>query len=677
MLYSAKCFAAAMLALYIALALDLPRPFWAVLTTYVVANPLSGVVRSKALYRVLGTIGGAVMTVFLVPRFANSPELLSLALAGWVGLCLYISLLDRTPRAYVFMLAGYSAALIGFPSAADPANVFATALARVEEITIGIVCATVVHSLIIPQSLGPVLLARVDRAIQDAQSWMADVIGNTTSEAGSRARRTLAAEISEIRVTATHLPFDTSHLRWTGNLLHALQDRLTSMVPLLLAIEDRLAALQQVDAGRTTLQWRTLLDDIAAWIQQGNAADPLQADRLQAAIAQLAPVLGPQASWSALLQINLATRLQALIDACREGISLRAQIDITLHGGAPDVPYRLPAQSPAVLHVDRGLALRSAFTAMAAILFCCAFWIVTAWPSGSAAPMMAAIFCSFYAAQDDPVPNIRLFLNYTVLSIPISAIYVLVAVPAVHSFEMLVLVLAPVFLILGIYAGRPATTAKAVVLIFGVAGTLALHDTGSLELAPFANSMLAQIAGYGAAALFSALLRSVTPASAVLRLRRAVRSELVSIGASRRAPELVTVSVRMLDRIGLLTPRLASSGGAEAGALDTLGDLRVGLNMVQLRQLESSLTAEGITLTPLMRDLSAHFRREPGQERSIAPALLDCIDATLRQVCKAAAGTVRLQAATSLTSLRRDLFAASAPYQPALGAMATPAGASS
>jgi uncharacterized membrane protein YccC len=40
--------------------------------------------------------------------------LLSLALACWVGLCLYVSLLDRTPRSYVFMLAGYTAGLIGF-----------------------------------------------------------------------------------------------------------------------------------------------------------------------------------------------------------------------------------------------------------------------------------------------------------------------------------------------------------------------------------------------------------------------------------------------------------------------------------------------------------------------------------------------------------------------------------
>ncbi|HEU4375136.1 MAG TPA: FUSC family protein, partial [Telluria sp.] len=102
MIFSLKCFAASLLALYLAMRMGLPRPFWAMMTTYVVASPLSGSVRSKAVYRFSGTLVGSVATVFMVPRLANAPELLSLALACWVGFCLYVSLLDRTPRSYVF-----------------------------------------------------------------------------------------------------------------------------------------------------------------------------------------------------------------------------------------------------------------------------------------------------------------------------------------------------------------------------------------------------------------------------------------------------------------------------------------------------------------------------------------------------------------------------------------------
>jgi len=224
MLFSAKCFGASMLALYISLAAGLPRPFWAMMTAYIIASPFSGAVRSKALFRVCGTLIGSTMTIFLVPRLANAPELLSLALACWVGVCLYVSLLDRTPRSYIFMLAGYTAGLIGFPAVTDPSAIFDTGLARVEEITIGILSATVVHSLVFPQGVGPVLLGRLDRAIADAQRWMRDVLQPGADKAQAvHTRLALAGEISEMRVMSTHLPFDTSHLRWTAGMVHGLQ----------------------------------------------------------------------------------------------------------------------------------------------------------------------------------------------------------------------------------------------------------------------------------------------------------------------------------------------------------------------------------------------------------------------------------------------------------------------
>lgn len=47
LLFSLNSFAAAMLALYIALAVGLPRPYWAMTTAYIISQPLSGAVRSR------------------------------------------------------------------------------------------------------------------------------------------------------------------------------------------------------------------------------------------------------------------------------------------------------------------------------------------------------------------------------------------------------------------------------------------------------------------------------------------------------------------------------------------------------------------------------------------------------------------------------------------------------
>src|SRR5438445_7361310 len=105
LIFALKTFAASMLALVIALAMDLPRPYWAMTTVYITSQPLAGATSSKAFYRVLGTLIGASATVAILPNFVDAPELLSLVIALWVGLCLYVSLLDGTPRSYVFMLA--------------------------------------------------------------------------------------------------------------------------------------------------------------------------------------------------------------------------------------------------------------------------------------------------------------------------------------------------------------------------------------------------------------------------------------------------------------------------------------------------------------------------------------------------------------------------------------------
>src|SRR5260370_23610864 len=126
--FALKTFAAAMLALIIAVWLDLPRPYWAMTTVYITSQPLAGATSSKTFYRVLGTLIGASATVAILPNFVDAPELLSLVIALWVGLCLYVSLLDGTPRSYVFMLAGDTAAFVRFPQVSQPSRILPSSL---------------------------------------------------------------------------------------------------------------------------------------------------------------------------------------------------------------------------------------------------------------------------------------------------------------------------------------------------------------------------------------------------------------------------------------------------------------------------------------------------------------------------------------------------------------------
>ena len=78
--FSAKTFASSMAALYIALLLDLDRPYWAMMTVYVVAQPLTGAMRSKSVFRFAGTLLGAIAAIALVPNLVAAP-----AIVGWLS----------------------------------------------------------------------------------------------------------------------------------------------------------------------------------------------------------------------------------------------------------------------------------------------------------------------------------------------------------------------------------------------------------------------------------------------------------------------------------------------------------------------------------------------------------------------------------------------------------------
>jgi hypothetical protein len=89
--YGVRTFAASMIALYIAMLMQMPRPYWAMATVYIVSSPFVGPTSSKALYRAVGTLLGAAAAVFFVPMFVQSPYVLVLVIALWTGILLFLS----------------------------------------------------------------------------------------------------------------------------------------------------------------------------------------------------------------------------------------------------------------------------------------------------------------------------------------------------------------------------------------------------------------------------------------------------------------------------------------------------------------------------------------------------------------------------------------------------------
>ena len=324
-MFSIKTFAGAMLALWIALRIGLDRPYWAMATAYIVAQPLTGAMRSKAAYRLLGTLIGAVACIVLVPNLVNAPELLIAALSLWIGGCIYFAVLDRTPRSYVFLLAGYSVALIGFPIVDSPDTVWDVVLSRVEEITLGIVCTTLIGSIVFPRPLGPALTARLDNWLQNAADWTMDMLSAAPESAATiAARRKVAGDAGEIAQLTTHLAYDTSNLQTATLPVAILQQRILLLLPVVSGAADRLRSLREADA--ITPPLRAVLDRMSAWIRAGRLANLSEADAVHADLDALEPPIDDTTGWKDLVLIGLLVRLRELTDLVHDIIALRRQI---------------------------------------------------------------------------------------------------------------------------------------------------------------------------------------------------------------------------------------------------------------------------------------------------------------------------------------------------------------
>jgi hypothetical protein len=120
----------------------------------------------------------------------------------------------------------------------------------------------------------------------------------------------------------------------------------------------------------------------------------------------------------------------------------------------------------------------------------------------------------------------------------------------------------------------------------------------------------------------------------------------------------------MVDRVGLLTPRLALAGSQEdLQAVDALRDLRIGLNMTLLQGVRKQLGRGEAALGPLMTQLSTHFALRPGVDRECETRLLGTLDNALRAICGGAHDAAQNEALAALTGMRRDLFPQAAPYE--------------
>ncbi|CAE6845508.1 FUSC family protein [Xanthomonas arboricola] len=704
-LFSAKTFAASIAALYVGLAGNLSRPYWAMATVYIVSQPLLGPTRAKGVYRVLGTLLAGAATLVMLPNLVETPLLLSAAMALWLSACLFLALLNRGPRGYAFLLAGYTTAFIGFPAVTAPEGIFDTVVARSEEIILGTVMAVLFAALVFPASVKPMLTARIGNWMQDAAQWCRQVLQRGPSQAP---RNRLAADLVQFEALIAFVRHDDPRHAGAVPTLEQLRARMLMLLPVLSSMADRLDALQR-DGSALPLATAALLEDVAAWVDQGeDARSDADVDALRARIAALRPVVDQDIEH--LLLASLLLRLEELLDLWQD---CRALQQAVVHGTATPVLRAMPAAArqaatvesseradteqsePAVLsrtqssllqrltwsprnttdapaaastprHIDYGMAAFSALSAGFALMAYCVLWIGIGWEGGGNGAMMAAVTAAFFAAQDDPAPSMLSFLTWAVVASVVAGIYLFGIFPAIHDFPMLVLVLAAVFLPIGALLHRPKTMLIALPLVVNLTALLSLQNTYNANIQSFVNAAVAMVLGIGFAVVLTRLFRSVGAEWSARRLVRQGWRTLADAAEGRGAQDRQHFAARMLDLLGLLAPRLAlTPEGSELASVDMLNEVRVGLNILQLRSARHGLPQPSVeAVNAILADIAAHYRQQIAHKRPLpAPdALRARLDASLARVGKVPAGTHRDEALLGLIGLRYSVFAQTAPH---------------
>jgi uncharacterized membrane protein YccC len=663
LVFSLSTFVAAAMVLVVAFAASLPRPWWALLTVYVTAQPMSGAFRPNVFYRLAGIATGAIVTIALVPNLQNSPVLLVLCLAIWTGLCIYLAVLDRTPRAFLYQMAAFSSAVISFPYLYDPSDIFTTTVSRVEEMTLAILCVTAVHMVLQPRHVRPVIHARALSFLVHACRWTADALGKQYTALQYEHRRVLAADVIELGIIAVNLPVDQRYALATRATVSELQHRLAALFPLASAAANRLDRLHELNAvdSETATLVESLIGSCRGPQDKADAMD----DDLASRCRLLAAKHIKDAQWASLLAANLCDRMAEFIDTLHAARALVRAIDASEADRAhkiqlPDETRHFP------LARDHGLALLAGAATATAITLYCAVWILLAWPAGAATAAFAALITCSFSAQDDPAPTIWRYLMATLSTFPLAALYLFVVLPRVDGAGMLILMLAPALLWMGYIQADPARAARALPMLSCFIVAMGFLDRFQPDFAGFLNTGLAQVGGIVTTLAVTKVFRTANLRWTVHRIVRRNWADLERLADPRRPIDARVWTAQATDRLGQIAARMAVAGpGDSLHAADGLIDLRIGRNIIQVRQgLEDARERTRLSVDAALSEVAGLYRERIREGRALigTSSLLGTLDLAINAALDKTAG---LGDATllALVGMRCNLFPSAQPFE--------------
>ncbi|HYS68355.1 MAG TPA: FUSC family protein [Paraburkholderia sp.] len=460
-LHLLKTVTAGLLALGIAMLLDLPQPRIAMTTVFVLMQPFSGMVLAKSFYRILGTAVGTVAALMLGALFVQQPELYMFGMIAWVGACIAAAVRYRHFRWYGFVLAGYTAALIGIPNVTAPHDLFLAALTRAAEVAVGIVCSSAVSALIVPQRSSLALRHALQIRYTNFTAFAADALGRGI-ERGQFERRfaNLVDEIVGFEATRIFAAFEDPAMRSRSRHLGRLNGEFMDACARLHALHQLLKRSRVNGSAPMVEAIKPHFHELSSLLaRQPDAADPSRvAARLRLFQASL-----PRRVRETRRPLEAAPA-ESLADFDTAAELLYRFVDewIRYSETYAALARRKPAskQRNASRYVSRTNGFLVAFTFVrSAVVMAIAgwFWIATDWPSGGLAVIGAALVCALTSTAPNPSKTAVQMAVGAVLATMTGYLFTCYVYPNIDGFPLLCMMLAPVLALGAFIATRKLT----------------------------------------------------------------------------------------------------------------------------------------------------------------------------------------------------------------------------
>jgi len=604
-LHVGKTFGAAILVLWLAMRLELPQPRTAMLTVFIVMQPHSGAVLAKSFYRIGGTVIGSLVALSLVALFPQEHALFLLAITCWLALCTAGATRNRNFRSYGFVLAGYTAALIGIPTIDDPSGIFIAAVTRLTEVSLGVIVSTVVSAVVFPQHVSNSIPRVVRARFTSFVEFVSDSLSGRIDRAGIEASNLrFISDVINLEAARSMGVFENPEIRLRSG-------RLTQLNSDFMAVSTRLHALHQtLNRLRTRdhAEVRLVLDAFEPYLreiaQQLNPAETpvLQASDAGAAAHRLdlfrlalpARIAGTRVALTTqeigaliLLDFDTAAELfYRFVDELHAYTATYASLAETL----PPVGI---ATRPYVPKTGLFATTVSGLRAALALFTVCFFWYATAWPSGGLATIFGGVVCAISATAINPFRTAYQMLLGAIIALPAGAVAAFILAPQADGFAMLAVVLAPFLIAALCLSTKPRWAGVGIgfLLFFGFG---AVPDNPVVyNPVGFFNDLIAIIIATGLSAAAFGVILPPTSGWWLKRIVRDLRQQVVAACIGRREEVKHSFESASRDLMYQAGALIEDRPDAQQVALAWMFvTLEVGHAMIELRSETAALVAE-------------------------------------------------------------------------------------